>query len=135
VDKGKGDATDFGCVTAVKALTGAPGTAQWRRGKKVVGNNVIMPLTAIATFGSQHKSGHFEFKGHAAIFVRHAGDGIVVYDQWWDTDVEKLKRFSERTIPYKCAGYISNDAAAFYVIELTEFPSGNPMFCGKTSHA
>ena len=117
----------YGCATAVKAITGAPVTSSWRRGKKVKGNGIAKG-TAIATFARQ-KDGHFAFKGHAAIFDGYEG-GLAMYDQWWGV---KPKRFDRRVVPYRCGGYVSNDAEAFYVIELTEEPSGDPLLCGPTS--
>ncbi|MDR3088044.1 MAG: BPSL0067 family protein, partial [Azoarcus sp.] len=85
---------EFGCVTAVKALTGAPATASWRRGKKVKGNTTIVPGTAIATFARQG-NGKFLFKGHAAIFCNHMDNGFMVYDQW------RGMRFHQRPIYFK----------------------------------
>ncbi|MDR1423565.1 MAG: BPSL0067 family protein [Azoarcus sp.] len=122
----------YGCVTAVKALTGAPGSNDWRRGKKVKGNSITKG-TAIATF-AREKEGHYAFKEHAAIFDGYE-DGLAMYDQWWSSTDEKRKRFSRRIIPFTCGGYVSNDGEAFYVIELTEDPNGDPIFCGLTSTA
>ena len=120
----------YGCVTAVKALAGAPATTSWRRGKKVKGNSVASG-TAIATFGKV-KNGHFAFKGHAAIFAGYE-DGLAMYDQWGGSTDEQRKRFSSRVVPFNCDDYVSNDWEAFYVIELTEDPSGYPMLCGPAS--
>ncbi|MDR3088068.1 MAG: BPSL0067 family protein [Azoarcus sp.] len=135
-DRGTGNPNiEFGCATAIKALTGAPATASWRRGKKVKGNTTIAPGTAIATFARQ-ANGKFLFKGHAAIFCNHnMGNGFMVYDQWRDAVVDRRKHFSKRPIYPKCKGYVSNDAEAFYFIELVEYSSGDPLFCGPGSSA
>ena len=122
------------CVPAVKALAGTPATSAWRRGKKVKGNN-ILPGTAIATFPIK-KNGKFHFKGHAAIFVRYIAGGFEVYDQWAPEPNEPPKYwhpFQKRSIDYRCWGYVSNDAEAFYVIELTEHPSDDPALCRPRS--
>ncbi|MDR2093489.1 MAG: BPSL0067 family protein [Azoarcus sp.] len=130
------------CTAAVKALIASAegkvwSTSAWRRGKKVVGNN-IMPGTAIATFPIKNgKTGEFRFKGHAAILVEYYGKDIVVYDQWKPNPAiinDTGNPFSKRKISPKCDDYVSNDAEAFFVIELVEEPSGEPALCGKTSN-
>ena len=116
--------TDSGsreCAVAVKALTGAPATSLWRRGKKVKGNNSILQGTAIATFPDKGSDGKFHYKGHAAIFVKHTSDGIEVYDQWGGGAVLPGQTlpgtpFHKRTIRYG-GRRVSNDAEEFYVIE------------------
>lgn len=133
-DKWLNDARDPGsheCVAAVKALTNAPHTVAWRRGKKVRGNN-IEPGTAIATFPitvdkkvKEIKNGkavwiikkEFRFKGHSAIFAGYLqnGTGIEIYDQY----PHPSKSFGKREIKFSTPG-ISNNADAFYVIELLE---------------
>jgi hypothetical protein len=99
----------------------------WRRGKKVVENSVL-PGTTIATFPVMLGKGkRFRFKGRSAIFVRNlAGDGIEVYDQY----LVPSKRFSKRTLDNDCSRSVSNNVAAFYVIELHEDPSSQPALCG-----
>jgi len=123
------DAGSKGCVAAVKALTDlmkVP-TALWRRGKKVKGNN-ILPGTAIATFPiKQGDEDGFRYKGHAAIFVAYTARGFEAYHQWISTPFHKSE------LKYKCSGYVSNDAEAFYVIELQEVSSDDPALCGSTS--
>ncbi|MDR2925216.1 MAG: BPSL0067 family protein [Azoarcus sp.] len=117
------------CVAAVKAMTGllGVGTSRWRRGKKVKSNS-ISPGTAIATFPIEVEDRErFRFKGHAAIFVRHAATGIIVYDQWDN------KRFSTRLINYRCSGHVSDDGEAFFVIELAEVLSSEPALCSLSS--
>ncbi|MDR2092591.1 MAG: BPSL0067 family protein [Azoarcus sp.] len=119
-----GDPDSKECVAAVKALIAIGNklysTSSWRRGKKVMGNN-IMPGTAIATFRKDGSTGKYYFKGHAAIFVDYRGGGFVVYDQWKPSELNPGgRRFSKRIIPLDCADSPSNNADAFYVIELIE---------------
>lgn len=71
----------------------------------------------------------FRFKGQSAIFVRYFAGGIEVYDQFPDPP----KPFGKRPIYNRCGYYVGNDAAAFYVIELHEEPSGEPALCGPSS--
>ena len=116
-----------GCVAAVKALTGAPETAKWRRGKKVKGNN-IPPGTAIATFPVEKDDEPFGFKGHAAIYSFQTEGCLHVYDQ------HENKRFSWQMIRFQCGGYVSNDGEAFYVIEtMQDSSTTDPALCGPTS--
>ena len=77
----------------------------------------------------------FLFKGHAAIFDKIVGNVLYVYDQWRDNNPIHQNLFSRRPIDFKCNGYVSNDAEAFYTIELTEDLSGDPLFCGPGSFA
>jgi len=123
------DAGSKGCVAAVKALTGLimTPTALWRRGMKVKDNN-ILPGTAIATFPIMLGNGNsFRFKGHAAIFVGYTAGGFEVYHQWDGVP------FHRKELRYKCSGYVSNDADAFYVIELQEVSSNEPALCSSGS--
>jgi hypothetical protein len=109
------------CVASVKALTGAPQTILWRRGKKVKGNN-IFPGTAIATFLKKNNTTNlYSFEGHSAIFRRYTEEGIEIYDQY----PSPPKRFGKRTIPYNTCGavYAGNNAEAFYVIDAVQDPS------------
>lgn len=131
---GSSDPGSQECVVSVKALSGVPQTSLWRRGKKVKGNNVL-PGTAIATFPKSGGNGHgFRFEGHAAIFVRYTATGIEVYDQWKPKPSSSGKTFGKRVIPFKCWGHVSDDAEAFFVIELAEVPSHEPALCGPSSH-
>ena len=128
------DGSSHECVVAVKRLAQAPKTSFWRRGQKVKGNS-IAPGTAIATFPRVHANGHLEFKGHGAIFIRQTATSIWVYDQWGEHPPHPAKPFGKREIFFNCGGYVSNDAEAFYVIELVETPSTDPALCGPTSYA
>ncbi|MDR1423032.1 MAG: BPSL0067 family protein [Azoarcus sp.] len=126
------DAGSRECVAAVKALafgSRVVPTSLWRRGKKVMGNNVL-PGTAIATFPVMLGEGEkFRFKGHSAIFVGYFAGGIEVYDQYPDPP----KSFGKRPLYNRCGHYVGNDAGAFYVIELNEDASGEPALCGPSS--
>jgi hypothetical protein len=121
------DAGSKQCAVAVKALAGAPETIRWRRGRQVKGDTTIRSGTAIATFPTVNGK-HFNYKGHAAIYVSQTAFGIYVYDQW------STKPFGKRLIKFKCGGYVGDDGDAFHVIELTEYPSSTPAVCGPTSY-
>ena len=127
------------CPACVKKLTGAPQTSLWRRGKKVKGNSNILPGTAIATFKIMLGNGNrFRYKGHAAIFKGFTAGGIEVYDQWANGPVlpgqtQSGVPFHKRIIEYLCGGYISNDAEAFFVVELAEVPPTEPAVCNSVS--
>lgn len=109
------------CVDLVK--TYAPGlkgwkASQWSQGAKVVDTPDLKRGTAIATFVDgkypNNKTGQ-----HAAFFLKHAGAGIWVMDQW-KGDKDK-PRVSKRLIypggPVSANTALSNNAGAFYVIE------------------
>ncbi|MDB5933791.1 MAG: hypothetical protein JWQ01_1135 [Massilia sp.] len=113
---GKGD-----CVDLVKEY--APGlkgwkASQWRQGAKVLETRGLKRGTAIATFVDgrypDNKTGQ-----HAAFFLKHAGAAIWVMDQWKND--ENKPRVSKRLIypggPVSANTRLSNNAAAFYVIE------------------
>ena len=115
-----------GCVAAVKALTNAPETAEWRRGKKVRHHPGIEPGTAIATFSVMKDEETFGYKGHAAIYARQDSTGLHVYDQYID------KSFGLRKIFFKCKGYVSNDGDAYFVIEAEQDSlTTDPLICKK----
>ena len=100
-----GESTE--CVALVKQKCGAPQTARWKKGAAV--NTATPARTAIATFCNADGS----YKGHAAIYVGPAANGgIEVYDQWNAQSAHK------RVIRLKNDGCNSNNAGAFYVIEL-----------------
>lgn len=112
---GKGD-----CVDLIKALVpglmGLP-TSMWRPGKRVLDTTALLPGTAIATFVNgrypDNDSGQ-----HAALFMAYAGKSIWVMDQW-KNDTKK-KAVSARIIrpPPPRTVSLSNNPAAFYVIEV-----------------
>ena len=65
------------CVALVQAATGAPRSAEWRRGVLVQGNMSVRFGAAIATFDDQGR-----YTGHTAIFLGQDERGIQVIDQW-----------------------------------------------------
>jgi hypothetical protein len=102
------------CVEFIKQTLGAPPTALWREGKKVVkGDLSIAPGTAIATFvnGKYPQTGNTG--KHAAIYLGQDQQGIQVLDQWRSQGVVK-----PRTIKWKpTSAGASNDGTAFSVVE------------------
>lgn len=113
------------CVELIKhfapGLIGMP-TAFWKQGAHVIDvAATLRPGTAIATFVNgrypQHRTGQ-----HAAFFVRTAGAGIWVIDQW-KGDPKNKPTVSMRHIPRRGrladGSFInpSNNAEAFFVIE------------------
>lgn len=108
------------CVALVRHYTNAPATAQWRAGKKVIGEAGIIKGTAIATFvdGSYQSN---STGNHAALFVKQDADGIYIMDQWASDD-RKPKvsmRYVKRrgTRPDGSFKDPSNNADAYSVIE------------------
>jgi hypothetical protein len=69
------------CVALVQKYAGAPVTSAWRQGEAVLGNQALKKGTAIATFvnGRYPSRSH---GNHAALFVKAAGNGIWIMDQW-----------------------------------------------------
>ena len=107
------------CVALVQAYaknpdTGAlaPHTAEWTQGATVMscGPDEIAHGTAIATFvnGVYPNQDH---GNHAALYLSHDGNGIMVMDQW-STKADVSSRLIR---PTGEGG--SNDALAFSVIE------------------
>lgn len=101
------------CVPFVREVSGAPITAQWRRGAPVKGGN-LAPGTAIATFDRNGRYANaVDGSSHAAIFVRETINGIFVVDQWLGQPVhERFIRFRDG------GGDAVNDADRFHVIEM-----------------
>lgn len=100
---------DHECVEFVRQTTNAPSSKTWSPEDKRVLDmpaGTIEPGTAIATFGKDGK-----YNGHAAIYLRHDKDGIVVLDQW-----NEQGQVIERKIKIK-DGYVSNDARNFFIIK------------------
>ena len=105
---------DGHCVAFVKAVAGAPRTAEWRRGVAVRGNRHIAPGTAIATFEAD---GTYRSApgNHAAIYLYQDDRGIWVYDQWRGQPVHRrLIRFEGGKGSTR--GSKSNDGKRFAVI-------------------
>jgi len=105
------------CAAFVQQVTGAPATSLWRPGKKVKDAKPgEIPLgTAIATFDADGKYPTTDPPGrHAAIYLAHDQNGIVVIDQWDGQDTP-----ASRVIRYKGADQLSdwqNNGDMFYVV-------------------
>jgi type VI secretion system secreted protein VgrG len=104
------------CVEFVRQTTGAPQTKDWKKGKKVsdAKPGEIPRGTAIATFDSNGKYPTDKLGKHAAIYLEHNQDQILVLDQW-----KKQGKVEQRPIQFKQPKGTkrSNDADTFYVIE------------------
>ena len=103
------------CAVFVQQATGAPVTSQWARGiqVKTASSTEIPRGTAIATFDS---GGHYptDTSGkHAAIYLSHDKDQILVLDQW-----KSQAEVKQRSIWFnRPEGSRSNNGDMFYVIE------------------
>lgn len=107
------------CVALVQYYARAPVTANWREGEAVLGNAIIKPGTAIATFvrGRYPNRPH---GNHAALFIGQAIGGIYIADQWKaDGKTEISVRLIRSQGKDKRCNYIhaSDNADAFSVIE------------------
>lgn len=89
------------CVALVREATGAPLTAQWRRGKQARGGNLASG-TAIATF--DHHGRYInatDGRSHAAILLAEEALGLRVIDQWVGrAPAERLIRFKRGSHPH-----------------------------------
>ncbi len=103
---------DGHCVAYVQAATGAPRTAEWRRGAPVRHAPLIDTGTAIATFDPSGRYGnHTDGRSHAAILIARHDDGLLVWDQWLGQPVH------QRVIRYRAGqGNAVNDGDAYHVI-------------------
>lgn len=104
------------CAEFVRQATGAPSTKVWIRGLKVsyAKSGQIERGTAIATFDSIGKYPTDGLGKHAAIYLEHSNEHIVVLDQWNDQgEVKQRKIRFNRPKGTKR----SNDADTFYVID------------------
>lgn len=104
------------CVEFVRQATSAPQTISWKKGKKVSDAKFgeILRGTAIATFDSSGKYPTDALGKHAAIYLEHDTQRILVLDQWNDQGEVKQRSISfNRPKGTKR----SNDADTFYVIE------------------
>jgi hypothetical protein len=64
---------------AGKKQTGAPATASWRAGDRVMGNNDIPPGTAVVAM----KNGHdWKKSGHTGLYLRQDENGFYMTDQY-----------------------------------------------------
>ncbi|MFP8968004.1 BPSL0067 family protein [Pokkaliibacter sp. CJK22405] len=104
------------CVEFVRQTTTAPQTPLWKRGKKVSDCRAgeISRGTVIATFDSNGKYPVDEFGKHAAIYLEHNAQRILVLDQW-----NAQGEVKERAIRFNRPKGTkrSNDADTFYVVE------------------
>lgn len=103
------------CVEFVRQAAGAPATAGWRPGAHVMSAalGTIARGTAIATFDEQGRYPTDAQGKHAAIYLSHGPDGIVVLDQW-----RRQGRVLRRVIrPRATVLTRSNAAGEFWVIE------------------
>jgi hypothetical protein len=104
------------CVEFVRQATGAPQTLIWKMGKKVSDAKLgeIVRGTAIATFDPSGKYPTDARGKHAAIYLEHNAQRILVLDQWNDQgEVKPRPIWFNRPKSSKR----SNDADTFYVIE------------------
>jgi len=104
------------CVEFIRQSTGAPQTLVWKRGKKVSDARFgeIPRGTAIATFDANGKYPTDALGKHAAIYIEHNAQRILVLDQWNNQgEVKQRPIWFNRPKSTKR----SNDADAFHVIE------------------
>lgn len=103
---------DGQCVSLIKKCSSAPQTSLWKPGKKVLSlpRGSIKPGSIIATF----KNGKYPNKTgyHAAIYISHNVNGILVWDQWSGKAVHKRLI---RTRNDNASS--SNTAQAYYLVE------------------
>ena len=117
--KGKPVVGSHQCVALVQEYAGAPTTPHWRQGEAVVGNTMLRPGTAIATFVNGRYPNH-RHGNHAALFVRQGINVIYVADQWKAAGKTQI---SVRLLPSLGKDKMgkfkhpSNNADAFFVIE------------------
>lgn len=116
-DKGYSNAKgNHECVVFVQGVTSVPSTIYWKKGKKVqdAKEGEIAKGTAIATFDENDKYPTDSKGRHAAIYLRHNHEYIIVYDQW-----NKQAKVKKRKIKFnvKDGESRSNDGKTFYVIE------------------
>ena len=103
------------CVEFVRQAAGAPHTTLWTKGDLVLEAPLgsIARGTAIATFDDKGKY-PVDVKGkHAAIYLSHTANSILVLDQWKAQGCVRM-----RTIRAKHIDHPRSDCAqCFYVIE------------------
>jgi len=104
------------CVEFVRQTTNASQTTLWKQGKKIseIKPGNIPRGTAIATFDSKGRYPTDNHGKHAAIYLTHTNEKIIVLDQW-----KAQGEVKERSIWFKRPKGTkrSNDADTFYVIE------------------
>jgi hypothetical protein len=101
------------CVAYVQAAAHAPNTGIWTAGVNVMKApaGVIAKGTVIATMVDNQYPNH-AYGNHAAIYLSHDMNGIMVLDQWIGQPVHR-----RLVQPHGGQGNPSNDADAFYVVE------------------
>lgn len=103
------------CVVFVQQAAGAPVTTKWARGiqVKAASSTKIPRGTAIATFDSKGRYPTDSFGMHAAIYLSHDKDRILVLDQWNSQGEVKQRPiwFNRPKSPR------SNNGDTFYIIE------------------
>jgi hypothetical protein len=104
------------CVEFIRQATGAPATANWRKGVKIADSKPgqIQRGTAIATFDASGKYPTDGLGKHAAIYLFHNQSSIQVLDQW-DAQGEVKPRPIWFNRPKGTKR--SNDGNMFFVIE------------------
>ena len=104
------------CVEFVRQATDAPATTAWKQGKRIADAQPgdIARGTAIATFDDKGRYPTDNKGRHAAIYLEHNAQRILVLDQWNDQGEVKQRpiRFDRPEGTRR-----SNDADTFYVIE------------------
>lgn len=99
------------CVAFVQAVSGAPATGSWQRGRQAM-TNALPVGTAIALFqgnGLYSQAG----AGHCAILLNKNAAGILVADQNWVPPYPSMVKV--HFIPRTGSGTVG-DAAAYYEI-------------------
>lgn len=107
------------CVALVQEYAGAPTTVHWRQGEAVIGNKMLKPGTAIATFVRARYPNH-SHGNHAALYVKQGIGGIYIADQWKSASKTKISvRLILSQGKDKKGNFIhaSDNADAFFVIE------------------
>lgn len=109
---------DGQCVALIQHYTTAGWTGRWRQGAAVLGNRILRPGTAIATFEKGRWPLH-PHKKHAAFFLRYDPEGFWVIDQYRGRNYiqSRLIKVASEAERAKATYTPSNDAAKFYVIE------------------
>ncbi|MES2740531.1 MAG: BPSL0067 family protein [Pseudomonadota bacterium] len=105
------------CVALVQHYANAPATVWWAPGEDVLGNQLIQPGTAIATFedGVYKNLPH---GNHAALFVKHDGQGFWILDQWTNKQEVSMRLIRRKgKDQYGKWKDASNNADAFSIIE------------------
>ncbi len=104
------------CVEFVRQAAGAPATPAWRQGVHVseAKSGTIPRGTVIATFDSAGKYPTDGLGRHAAIYLEHSADRILVLDQW-----KAQGKVLQRSIRFRRPKGTSrsDDGDAFYVVE------------------